>query len=83
MTFEERAQVRERAADLEKKFGKGSVNASEFAEYLGLTYQTVCNKLRAHRLPGQKDGGSFLIPVYSIALWEARTSHTADEKEGF
>lgn len=81
MTLEERTQVQERAAELEKKFGKASINAGEFAEYLGLAYQTVCNKIRVHRLPGQKDGGSFLIPTYSIALWESRTANVKTERE--
>lgn len=83
MTLEDRAQVRERAADLEGRFGKGSINASEFAEYLGLTYQTVCNKIRTHQLPGQRNGGSFTVPVFSIALWESKLSKTKETESGY
>lgn len=80
MTLEERAWTRDRADELEKRFHKAAINAGEFAEYLGLCRQITCEKIRSHQLPGQRNGdGSYLIPIMSIALWEARLSKT---KEG-
>lgn len=82
MTIEERADVKHLANSLKSRFGgKDTINADEFAGYLGKQRQFVCQMINARRLPGQKVGGTFIIPVDSIALWEAWLSKTKNETE--
>jgi len=77
MTIEEKATVKNVASSLRERFGgKDNISAEEFAAYLGKQRQFVCQMINARRLPGQKIGGTFIIPVDSIALWEARLSKT-------
>lgn len=79
MTLEEKSDVNEIADKLHERFGgRDVIYAEEFAEYLGICRQVVCNSIHAHILPGQKIGGKFIIPVHSIALWEYRTSKTKE-----
>lgn len=79
MTIEEKSNVQAIADKLHEQFGsKDTINAEEFAEYLGLCRQVVCNSINARVLPGQKIGGKFIIPIHSIALWEYRISKVKD-----
>ena len=82
MTIEEKTTVKNVAFSLRERFGgKDSISAEEFAKYLGKQRQFVCQMVSARQLPGAKIGGTFIIPVDSIALWEARLSKTRAEKE--
>ena len=84
MTLEEKQNVKEIADALRERLrGKETLNAGEFATYLGKTRQFVCNSIRAHLLPGQKIGGKFIIPVGSIALWEYRLSKTKEMESNY
>lgn len=80
MTLEERALSTEIAQKIREKYGKESLNACEFAEYLGHTRQYVCEKIRRRELPGFCAGHSFTIPIDSIALWIVRLSTTKQLK---
>lgn len=81
MTLEEKATINEIADSLHERFGKNSLDAGEFADYLGLARQTVCKKIKANLLPGMRLGGkSYIIPVASIALWESRLSNTTEKE---
>ena len=81
MTLEERTLAKELSQQIKDKYGKDSLNACEFAEYLGRTRQYVCEKIRRRELPGYCAGHSFTIPVDSIALWIIRLSTTKQLKE--
>ena len=83
MTIEERADVKHLANSLESRFGKDTISAEEFAAYLGKQRQFVCQMINARRLPGQKIGGKFIIPVGSIALWEYRLSKTKEMESNY
>lgn len=79
MTLEERTGVKEIADRIRERFGKETLSAGEFAEYLGLTRQTVYAGIRSRHLPGQRYERSYIIPVESIALWETKLAKTKDE----
>ena len=76
MTIEERSEVKNIAESIFEKFGKGSLNAEEFSEYLGQSRATVCEKIRNGSYPGQHSNGSYTIPINSIALWEVKLAKT-------
>lgn len=80
MTLEERTLSKEIAQQIRERYGKDSLNACEFAEYLGRTRQFVCEKIRRRELPGFCIGQAFTIPVDSIALWIVRLSTTKQLK---
>ena len=75
-TLEDRQMVLALAEDIRKRYGKNSLTATEFADYLGKTPQYVCEKIRRRELPGYFCGRSFSVPVNTIALWENRMSKT-------
>lgn len=79
MTLEERNLSKEIAEKIKKRFGKECLSAGEFAEYLGLTRQTVYAGIRSKHLPGQRYERSYMVPVDSIALWEVNLSRTQKE----
>lgn len=82
MTLEEKQNVKEIADALRERLrGKETLSAGEFATYLGKTRQFVCNSIRARLLPGKKIGGEFVIPVDSVALWEAKISKVREESD--
>jgi len=84
MTLEEKEMARYIADRIRSWYGKGSLNLTEFAEYLGLSYQTVRKRILAGQLPGQGfAGGSFLIPVDSIAIWEVAKAYIKNKGDGF
>lgn len=78
MTLEERADAKTIADRIRDRFGKDFLNAGEFAEYLGITRQSVYAGIRSRHLPGQRYEHSYTIPVESIALWEMRLAKTKE-----
>lgn len=78
MTLEERQLVKGIADKLRNQFGTDTLTVDQFAKYLDKKRAYVCYSIRAHVLPGAKVGHTFMIPVDSIALWEARLAKTKD-----
>lgn len=78
MTLEDRQIVLLLSEKIRERYGKNSLTAAEFADYLGKTRQYVCEKIRRRELPGYFCGRSFSVPVDAIALWENRLSRTKD-----
>ena len=78
MTLEERALAKEIATKLKDQFGSDTLTADQFAKYLGKCRAYVCQRISVHLLPGAKVGHSYVIPVDSVALWEARLAKTKD-----
>ena len=76
MTVEEKSAVKSISDRIRKKFGKDCLNADEFAEYLGITRQSVYEGIRSRQYPGQRDAKSYTIPVDSIAIWEVKLART-------
>jgi len=79
LTLEEKQIVKAVADKLCKQFKTDTLTAEQFATYLGMTPVSVRNSIRVRKLPGAKVGGKFIIPVDSVALWEARISKTKEE----
>lgn len=66
---------REILRDLIEYFnGRQSVNAKEYAAYLGIDAEKTRNLIRAGKLPGKVIGSTFIIPVRSIAIFEANAA---------
>ena len=74
--MEERQMVFHLAEHIREQYGKNSLTAADFADYLGKTPQYVCEKIRRRELPGYQEGRTFCVPVNTIALWEYRMSKT-------
>jgi len=74
--FEDRQMALAIAESIKKQFGKNSLNAGEFAKYLGMSRQFVCEKIKRRQLPGYKCGSAYSIPVNAIGLWEVRMAKT-------
>ncbi len=58
---------------LERFGGKPVINASEYAEYLGISVGTTCKYIRSGLLPGKALGRgrqTFVIPLTSVAMYE-------------
>lgn len=62
-----------------ERFGKPNINAKEYAKYLRKNEEIVRNQIRARELPGKvihnKKTDNFIIPVASIAMFEAKSSN--------
>lgn len=78
MTLEERQLTKDIADKLREQFKADTLTVEQFAKYLGKKKQYVCYSINAHVLPGAKVGHTFIIPVDSIALWEARLAKTKE-----
>lgn len=66
---------REILQDLLEYFGgQQSINAKEYAEYLGMDAGKTRNLIRHGKLPGKVFGSTFVIPVRSIAIFEANAA---------
>ena len=74
--IEDRQMVLTLAETIKEQYGTSSLNAEQFANYLGKTRQYVCEKIRRRELPGYSSGRSYCIPVNAIAMWENRMSKT-------
>lgn len=83
MTLEERQLARDIADKLRERFKADTLTAEQFAKYLGKKHQYVCYSISAHVLPGAKVGHTFIIPVDSVALWEARLSKTKEMESDY
>lgn len=69
---------REILRDLLEYFGgQQSINAKEYAAYLGMDAERTRNLIRAGKLPGKAFGSTFVIPVRSIAVFEANAARGA------
>ena len=78
MTLEERQLAKDITDKLREQFGTDALTVDQFAKYLGKKRAYVCYSINAHVLPGAKVGHTFIIPIDSIALWEARLAKTKE-----
>jgi hypothetical protein len=78
MTLEDRTLVKEIATEIKTRFNCETLNAKQFSEYLGRESEYVCAKISQRKLPGFKDGRTYVIPIDAIALWIVRLSKTKD-----
>ncbi len=63
--------------DLFEYFGeKQTINAREYAEYLGIGAECCRQMIREKKLPGKyvESSGKYIIPIRSIAIFEANTA---------
>ena len=78
MTLEDRTLEHWSKKLLPKRFNCETLNAKQFSEYLGRESEYVCAKISQRKLPGFKDGRTYVIPIDAIALWIVRLSKTKD-----
>lgn len=78
MTLEERQLAKEIADKLREQFEADALTVEQFGKYIGKKRAYVCDGIRSRQLPGAKVGHTFIIPVDSVALWEARLSKTKE-----
>ena len=76
MAIEEKGIVNGIAEDIKSRYGTAILTADDFADYLGVSRQTVYNKICSGEYPGQHSGRSYTIPAYSVALWIFNLSKT-------
>lgn len=56
--------------------GKRNITAKEYAKYLRMDVMKVGNMIKTGKLPGEKIGNEFRIPLTSIARFEDNLGKT-------